>query len=97
VRIVLGPRTKPADDHYLRPVVLLECPSADIGSTTRYSERVAVVLILVVLGLIVGLCRLAANRRTAPIPRARVLAPDDDPDFLRELDRRTRRRDDDSS
>jgi len=70
---------------------------ADIGSTNRYSERVAVVLILVVLGLIIGLCRLAANRRTAPIPRTRVLAPDDDPDFLRELDRRTRRRDDDPS
>jgi hypothetical protein len=56
---------------------------------------VAAVLILLVLGLIIGLCRLAAHRRAAPATRVRVFAPDDDPDFLRELDRRTRRQDDD--
>jgi hypothetical protein len=82
----------------MRPGVLFLCPEAGGGQTNRYSKRVAAVLILLVLGLIIGLYRLAANRRSAPVQRVRVYAPDDDPDFLRELDRRTRRqRDDDQS
>jgi len=48
------------------------------------------------LGIAVGLWRIGSARGTArrPAARARVIAPDDDDDFLRELDRRTRRSDD---
>jgi hypothetical protein len=58
---------------------------------------VAAVLLLIILGLTIGLWRLVVTHRASLPPRARVLAPDDDPDFLRELDRRTRRQDDDPS
>jgi hypothetical protein len=59
-----------------------------------YSKRVAALYLLILLILAVCLWRMATNRRTAPVP-TRLLAPDDDPDFLRELDRRSRRADDD--
>jgi uncharacterized membrane protein YqjE len=59
-----------------------------------YSKRVAALYLLILLALVVCLWRVAANRRTAPVT-ARFIAPDDDPDFLRELDRRSRRGDDD--
>jgi uncharacterized membrane protein YqjE len=56
---------------------------------------VAAVLLLLILGLIIGLWRMVATRRATRPPRVQLIAPDDDPDFLRELDRRTRRRQDD--
>ena len=43
--------------------------------------------LLILLTVVVCLWRIGANRRTAPVP-TRFIAPDDDPDFLRELDRR---------
>jgi uncharacterized membrane protein YqjE len=55
---------------------------------------VAALYLLILLTVVVCLWRLAANRRTTPVT-ARFIAPDDDPDFLRELDRRSRRGDDD--
>jgi hypothetical protein len=55
---------------------------------------VAALFLLILLILAVCLWRLAANRHTAPVT-TRFIAPDDDPDFLRELDRRSRRGDDD--
>jgi hypothetical protein len=60
------------------------------------------VLVVIVLGLVIYtvirlLEKLRAARRTGPSrpvqpPQRRVVAPDDDPDFLRELERRRRRR-----
>jgi hypothetical protein len=46
-----------------------------------------------------GLWRVSAARRTSrdQAVRYRFVAPDDDPDFLRELDLRTRRPDDETS
>jgi hypothetical protein len=51
------------------------------------------VLLLIVL-LVVVLWRVTAARRAAgPQARPRFVGPDDDPDFLRDLHRRTRRDD----
>jgi hypothetical protein len=58
---------------------------------------VAAVLLLIILGLTLGLWRLVAIHRASQPPRARLIAPDDNPDFLRELDRRTRRQDEEPS
>jgi hypothetical protein len=56
---------------------------------------VPVLLLLVTLLLAVLAWKYAATRKTAgPQLRARFVGPDDDPDFLRELGRRTRRDDD---
>jgi hypothetical protein len=55
----------------------------------------ALLLLLTVL-LIVLVWRFTAARNAAgprPRPRPRFVAPDDDPEFLRDLDRRTRRDD----
>ncbi len=48
-----------------------------------------VLVVLLVVALLIG-WRLTAVRRGAARAYPRVVAPDDDPDFLRELDRRTR-------
>ncbi len=59
-----------------------------------YSGLVPVLLLLLTVLLIVLVWRFAAARKAAgPQPRPRFVAPDDDPEFLRELDRRTRRDD----
>ncbi len=53
----------------------------------------ALLLLLTVL-LIVLVWRFTAARKAAgPQPRPPFVAPDDDPEFLRDLDRRTRRDD----
>jgi hypothetical protein len=53
----------------------------------------ALLLLLTVL-LAVLVWRFAATRKASgPQARPRFVAPDDDPDFLRDLDRRTRRDD----
>lgn len=52
-------------------------------------------LLLVTLLLAVLAWKYAATRKAAgPQLRARAVGPDDDPDFLRELSRRTRRDED---
>jgi hypothetical protein len=59
-----------------------------------YSDRVPVLVLLlaVILGVLVW--RYAAGRKAAPQLRPRFVGPDDDPEFLRELSRRTRRDED---
>ena len=60
-----------------------------------YSDRVPVLVLLlaVILGVLVW--RYAAGRKAAaPRLRPRFVGPDDDPEFLRELSRRTRRDED---
>jgi hypothetical protein len=53
----------------------------------------ALLLILIVV-LVVLVWRVTATRKASgPQARPRFVAPDDDPDFLRDLDRRTRRDD----
>lgn len=56
-----------------------------------------VLALVAAVAVLVGLWRLLGPQRDAADPtlRTRVLAPDDDPDFLRELGERTRRPDDD--
>lgn len=56
-----------------------------------------VLAILVVVALAAALWRLLGPQRDTRQPQGRVLAPDDDPDFLRELDKRARRPDDDDA
>lgn len=52
----------------------------------------AAVAVVVALWRLLGPQRATGGQR----PHRRVLAPDDDPDFLRELDKRTRPPDDDA-
>ncbi len=67
-----------------------------------YSDRVAVLVLLVVVLMGVALWRATARRGEAPVAhprrrirsRARFVPPDDDPEFLRGLDRRARGQDD---
>ena len=60
-----------------------------------YPGQVPALLLLLTVLLIVLVWRFAAARKAAgPQPRPRFVAPDDDPEFLRDLDRRTRRDDD---
>jgi hypothetical protein len=58
-----------------------------------------VLAILAVVAMATALWRLVGPQRDARPgrPHHRVLAPDDDPDFLRELSERTRPRDDDDT
>jgi hypothetical protein len=58
---------------------------------------VAAVLLLIILALTIPLWRLVATHRATLPPRARLIAPDDNPEFLRELDRRARRQDDEQN
>ena len=59
-----------------------------------YSGGVPALLLLLTVLLIVLAWRFTAARNAAgPRPRPRFVAPDDDPEFLRDLDRRTRRDD----
>jgi len=51
------------------------------------------VLLLLTVLLVVLAWRYAARKATGPRPWPRFVGPDDDIDFLRELDRRTRRDD----
>ena len=61
-----------------------------------YPVGVPVLLLLLTMLLAVLLWRYASSRKAgAPRLRPRFVGPDDDPDFLRELSRRTRRHDDD--
>jgi hypothetical protein len=56
---------------------------------------VPVLLVLLIVILAVLVWRHTSSRKSAgPQLRARHVGPDDDPDFLRELNRRTRRDDD---
>ena len=60
-----------------------------------YPEPVPVLLLLLTMVIAVLVWRFAAARKTGASPlRPRFVGPDDDPDFLRELDRRSRRPDD---
>lgn len=60
-----------------------------------YPVVVPVLLVLLTMLLVVLVWRYTATRKTSgPQFRARFVGPDDDPDFLRELGRRTRREDD---
>lgn len=64
-------------------------------ASRSYSDRVPVLVLLlaVILGVLVW--RYAAGRKAAaPQLRPRFVGPDDDPEFLRELSRRTRRDED---
>jgi hypothetical protein len=73
--------------------VHLEITGQDHGRR-GYSDWVSALLLLVTVLLVVLLWRFAAARKAAgPQPRPRFVAPDDDPEFLRDLDRRTRRDD----
>ena len=64
-------------------------------ATRVYSVCVPALLLLLILLLAVLVWRHAAARKAAgPQLRPRFVGPDDDPDFLRELSRRTRRGDD---
>lgn len=59
-----------------------------------YPGLVPALLLLLTVLLIVLVWRFATARKAAgPQPRPRFVAPDDDPEFLRDLDRRTRRDD----
>lgn len=59
-----------------------------------YPGWVPALLVLLILVLAVVVWRFSASRKAAgPQLRPRFVAPDDDPDFLRDLDRRTRRDD----
>ena len=53
----------------------------------------ALVVLLVLAMVIYGVVRLLQRRAGGPAPR--VTGPDDDPDFLRDLNRRNRRKDED--
>jgi hypothetical protein len=63
-------------------------------ATRGYSDRVPVLVLILALILAVLIWRYAAQRKAAPALRPRFVGPDDDPDFLRELGRRTRKDDD---
>jgi hypothetical protein len=60
---------------------------------------VPVVLLLLALILLVVVCRTLTSLRAtrATRPRYRFVAPDDDPEFIRDLHRRTRKADDETS
>ena len=63
-------------------------------SRRGYSGWVPALLLLLTVLLIVLVWRFTAARKAVgPRPRPRFVAPDDDPEFLRDLDRRTRRDD----
>lgn len=63
-------------------------------ATRGYPVGVPVLLVLLTMLLVVLVWRYTTSRRAAgPQLRARFVGPDDDPDFLRELGRRTRRDD----
>jgi hypothetical protein len=55
---------------------------------------VVVVLLAVVVGIVLWRISVARKGAANSRSRRRFVAPDDDPEFLRWLDRRTRRRDD---
>jgi hypothetical protein len=60
-----------------------------------YSGQVPALLLLLALLILVLVWRFrSARKASGPQARPRFVAPDDDPDFLRDLDRRTRRDDD---
>ena len=64
-------------------------------ATRGYSDRVPVLVLLLALTLGVLVWRYATARKAAgPQLRPRFVGPDDDPEFLRELSRRTRRDED---
>jgi hypothetical protein len=64
-------------------------------ATRGYPDQVPVLVLLLALILGVLVWRYAAARKAAgPQLRPRFLGPDDDPEFLRELSRRTRRDED---
>lgn len=64
-------------------------------ATRGYSDQVPVLVLLLALILGVLVWRYSAARKAAgPQLRPRFVGPDDDPDFLRELSRRTRRDED---
>ena len=64
-------------------------------ATRGYSDRVPVLVLLLALILGVFVWRYATARKAAgPQLRPRFVGPDDDPEFLRELSRRTRRDED---
>jgi hypothetical protein len=64
-------------------------------ATPGYPDPVPVLVLLLALILAVLVWRYAAARRAAgPQLRPRFVGPDDDPDFLRELSRRTQRDED---
>lgn len=59
-----------------------------------YAGRVPALLLILTVILLVLVWRVVATRNASgPQARLRFVAPDDDPDFLRDLDRRTRRDD----
>jgi hypothetical protein len=64
-------------------------------ATRGYPDRVPVLVLLLALTLGVLVWRYATARKAAgPQLRPRFVGPDDDPEFLRELSRRTRRDED---
>lgn len=74
----------------------VDIPIRSANHATRgYPDRVPVLVLLLALILGVLVWRYAAARKAAgPQLRPRFLGPDDDPEFLRELSRRTRRDED---
>lgn len=72
---------------------LIDCARADPGEVRTLPKPLwlLVVLLLPVLGPIAWLVVGRSRRGPGPKPRTRPVAPDDDPEFLRELERRRRR------
>jgi len=62
----------------------------------RKLPRAAWILIILMVPIVGSLAWLTIGRRkgSGPRPAPRPVAPDDDPDFLRDLDRKQPRRDD---
>lgn len=85
---------------YAVPVILGVWALVDCAQTAkrdvRRLPRAAWILIILMVPIVGPVAWLTVGRRkgSGPRPAPRPVAPDDDPDFLRDLDRKKPRRDD---